>query len=900
MIRPDPDRLLARVAEQESRARRGRLKVFFGAAAGVGKTYAMLEAARLKKRDGVDVLVGYVETHRRSETEALLEGLEILPRRQTGYRGTTLEEFDLDAALARRPALILVDELAHTNAAGSRHTKRWQDVLELVQAGLEVYTTLNVQHLESLTDVVARITGIQVRETVPDSVFEQADEIELVDLPVAELLKRLEEGKVYLPQQAGRALENFFREGNLIALRELALRRTADRVDLQMEAYRRDRSIEANWPVTDRIMVSIGASPFSARLLRATARAARRLRAPWVAAFVETPDFAHAPQETRSRVLSALRLAERLGAEAVTLTGSRVSEALLDYAKARNVTRIVIGKPSGPLWKRLLRGSILDELIQGSGDIDIYAIRGEGEAPEAAPASPVPTVSRVARRGYWHALLVVGVTTVLSRLLLPVLEPTNLSMIYLLGVVLVAMRGARGPAMLAAVLSVAAFDFFCIPPYLTFAVSDTQYLLTFAVMFGVALVVSSLTLSIRQQERSAVERAKRTEALYRLSHQMAGSLNAGVLVEVITAITAETFRAKVAVLLPTGDGGLTGGREWKENSLLDVAEQAVARWVLDHGQPAGRSTQTLPGARALYLPLTGSQKTVGVLGILPSDWEIVENPEQFHLLETFASQAALALERAEIARQARQAEIQAEAERLRTSLLSAVSHDLRTPLASITGAATGLLAQAGRLDQATSRELLETISDEADRLNRLVNNLLEMTRLESGAVEVRKEWHPLEEILGAALKRTERQLGDRPVRVDLPADLPMVAVDDVLLQQAFINLLDNAAKYTPAGAAIEIRARAAGEMVEIEVRDSGPGFPPGAGKQVFDKFYRGAGEAARGAGLGLAIVKAIIDVHGGQIEAVNHPQGGACLRFTLPAAAGVPSAAALREQEHAG
>jgi two-component system sensor histidine kinase KdpD len=518
------------------------------------------------------------------------------------------------------------------------------------------------------------------------------------------------------------------------------------------------------------------------------------------------------------------------------------------------------------------------------------------EPSAAAGVPPAPP----ARRGYWQALLAVAITTVLSRLLLPVLQPTNLAMIFLLGVVLVAMQGARGPAVLAAVLSVAAFDFFCVPPYLTFVVSDPQYLLTFAVMFGVAMVISTLTLSFRQQAQAADERAKRTEALYRLSHQMAGSLNAGVLVEVITAITAETFRAKVAVLLPNADGGLAGGREWRENSLLDASEQAVARWVLDHGQPAGHGTPTLPGARALYLPLTGSEKTVGVLGILPSGWEIVEDPEQFHLLETFASQAALALERAEIARQARQAEIQAEAERLRTSLLSAVSHDLRTPLASITGAATGLLAQAGRLDQATSRELLQTISDEADRLNRLVTNLLEITRLESGAVEVRKEWHPLEEILGAALKRTERQLGNRPIRLDLPADLPMVAVDDVLLEQAFINLLDNAAKYTPAGSAIEIRARAAGEMVEVEVRDSGPGFPPGAGKQVFDKFYRGAGEAARGAGLGLAIVKAIIDVHGGQIEALNHPQGGACLRFTLPAAVGVPSAAALREQEHAG
>jgi two-component system, OmpR family, sensor histidine kinase KdpD len=877
--RPDPDALLRRATAEEARVRRGKLKIFFGMAAGVGKTYAMLEAAQRHRAARIDTVIGYVETHGRAETAALLENLEVLPRRQTQYRGTTLEEFDVDAARLRHPTLIIVDELAHTNAPGSRHTKRWQDILELIDSGIDVYTTLNVQHLDSLNDVIAKITGVQVRELIPDSVFDQADEIELVDLPAQELLDRLRQGKVYVPAQAQNAIENFFRAGNLIALRELALRRAADRVDAQMDAYRRERAIKSAWPVSDRILVCIGTSPFSASLLRSTKRMADRRAAQWIAAFVETPDYANASEEVRTRVLATLRLAEQLGAETVMLSGPNVTTPLLEYARSRNVSRIVIGKPSGPLWKRLLYGSILDELIQGSGDIDIYAISGD-------TARPPPTVSPMRRitnrrKDYVVALITVGLTTILCRFLLPVLTPTNLAMIYLLGVVFVALRGARGPALLASLLGVAAFDFFCVPPYLTFAVSDYEYVLTFIVMFIVALIVSNLTVYTKQQAKAAIEREARTNALYRISKQLSQTVNRAVLVELITAMTAETFRAKVVVILASD--GLASPREWSESFPLDSTERGVAAWVLEHGQPAGKGTQTLPGAKALYLPLQTSAATIGVLGVQASDWSTLETPEQIHQLQAFAAQAALALERSTMAADAQSAAVRAETERTRTALLSAVSHDLRTPLTSITGAASGLLTQGAQLDDSTKHELLVSIVDEADRLSRLVNNLLEMTKLDSGPVELQKDWQSLEDIVGSALRRCERQLGKREIRIALP-DLPPVFVDGLLFEQAFINLFENACKYAGSSARVEVTAEANGEFIDVEVRDYGKGFEAGTETKVFEKFYRGHSTDGRGAGLGLAIVRAIVEVHGGKIRAYNHQLGGAVVRFTVPAA----------------
>ncbi|MCI0548397.1 MAG: sensor histidine kinase KdpD [Candidatus Rokubacteria bacterium] len=890
--RPDPDVLLARVHQEEARQHRGKLKVFLGAAAGVGKTYAMLEATRAEKAGGVDVVVGWVETHGRAETEALLAGLEILPPAVFEYRGADLREFDLDAALARRPALILVDELAHTNAPGSRHAKRWQAVLELLDAGIDVYTTMNVQHLESVNDLVAQITGVIVRETVPDSVLDEADEVELIDLPPDELLERLRDGKVYVPDQAREAARSFFRKGNLIALRELALRRTADRVDAEMREYMRDHAIRGTWPVAERLLVCVGPSPYAPRLLRAAKRMAERLGAPWIAAYVETPAHHRLSAEARERVVRALRLAEQLGAEPVTLSGSRMSDEILAFARARNVSKIVVGKPARSLWRRILLGSIVDTLVQGSGEIDVYVISGDKEAEEAPPVRVRPRATDWPMYGY--AVGVVAVATGIAWAMYPTFERSNLVMLYLLGVVLVAMRAGRGPSAFAAVLAVAAFDFFFVPPYLTFAVSDTQHLVTFAIMLVVGLVVSSLTVRMRAQAESARERERRTAALYAMSRELATTRGIGALAGIAARHVAELFASRVAVLLPGAEGrlepapGLTGGFE------VDASDRGVSQWVYEHGQPAGLGTTTLPGASALYLPLIGSRRTLGVLGVRPADPHLFEAPEPLHQLETFASQTAQAIERASLAQEAQDAQVRAETERMRSSLLTSVSHDLRTPLATITGAASTLLDEGAELAAGTRRELLEAVHEEAERLNRLVQNLLEMTRLESGALALRSDWHPLEEVVGAALGRFGKRLVGRVVATRLPADLPLVRIDDVLIEQVLINLVDNALKYTPPESPIEIAAWPGDGQVVVEVGDRGPGVPAGKEERVFEKFYRGGDAHGRGVGLGLAIAEGIVKAHGGRIWAERRPGGGLAFRFTLPAS-GAPPALAPEE-----
>jgi two-component system sensor histidine kinase KdpD len=878
--RPDPETLLARAKEEEARKTRGRLKLFFGAAAGVGKTFAMLEAARELEAAGVDVVVGYVETHGRAETETLLEGLEILPPRLVPYRGTVLKEFDLDAALARHPAVILVDELAHSNAEGSRHAKRWQDVLELVDAGINVYTALNVQHLESLNDLVAKITGVVVRETVPDSALERADEIELVDLPPDELLQRLQEGKVYLPQLAQEAIRNFFRKGNLIALRELALRRTADRVDAQMQAYMRDHAIAKTWPVAERILVCISPSPQAGQLVRAGRRLATRLGAEWIVAFVETPASAKLSQADRDRVVQTLRLAEQLGAETATLSGPTMSEEILTYARARNVSKIVIGKPVRSLWKRIVLGSIVDALVRGSGGIDIYVVSGDKEA--AVPKSAGRRPEQTDWPGYAEALGVVGLCTGLASLMFQHFGLSNLIMVYLLGVVAVAARRGRGPTVLASVLSVATFDFFFVPPFLSFAVSDTQYLVTFAVMLAVALVISGLTVRIRAQADAARNRERRTAALYAMSRELANTRGVDGLLAIAIRHIVDVFPAEVSVLLPDTAGRLAARSVPAATLRADSTEQAVAQWVFEHRELAGLGTSTLPGAAALHVPLIGSRGAVGVLGVKPAEAHAFDSPEQLHLLETFANQTALAIERTTLADEAQASQVRMETERLRNSLLSSVSHDLRTPLATITGAATTILESGSRLDQRTQHELLESIRDEADRLNRLVHNLLEMTRLESGALELRRDWHPLEEVIGAALARLAKSLGAQRVTVSIPPDLPLVSMDDVLIEQVFVNLLDNAVKYTPPDSAIRILVTATDSSVTAEVADHGPGLPKGQETRVFDKFYRAAPDGRRGAGLGLAICRGIVLAHGGRIWAHNLPEGGVAFLFTLP------------------
>lgn len=878
--RPDPDLLLAQVRQEEARAHRGRLKVFLGAAPGVGKTFAMLETARAKRADGVDVVVGIVETHGRAETQALADGLPTLSRRTIDYHGTRLAEFDLDAALARRPALILVDELAHTNAPGSRHAKRWQDIDELLAAGISVLTTVNVQHLESLNDVVAQITGVTVRERVPDAVLEQADEVELVDVTPDVLQQRLREGKVYLPEAAGRALERYFREGNLIALRELALRRTAERVDAQMRRYMRAQGIDAIWPAGERLLVCVGANPAAARLVRSARRMAAGFGATWIAAYVETPGNDRLPAADREALTANLALAAELGAETVTLAGTSASEEILAYARRQNVTRIVVGKPTHPRWRDRLRGSMLDELVRGSGDIDVYVITGEAEGarprlqPSAGPDTPGSQ--------YVAALGWVAAATAIGLLLRAELKTIDVAMLYLLAVVVVSGRYARGPAVATSLLSIAVFDYCFVPPFYTFSVSDAGYVLTFAVMLLIALAMSRLTSRIREQAIASRGREERTAALYALSRDLAAAPDADALGRIIASRARETFGGPAAVLIPGAGGDL----RWPADTPApDDAEKelGVARWSLAHGRAAGRGTDTLPAAQHLFVPLAASDRTVGVLAIDNPDPARLREPEQRRLLDAFAGQAGLALERARLADASRRTQVEMEAERLRTSLLSSLSHDLRTPLGAIEGAATTLLDTGTDLAPGTRRDLAQTVVEESQRMTRLVGNLLNMIRVETGSLQAEKEWQPLEEVVGVALIRMADKLKAHRVTTDLPADLPLVPIDGLLIEQVLVNLLENAAKYTPAGTEITIQARAEADAVIVEVADRGPGIPEGEEERIFDKFHRlPGGAAAGGVGLGLTICRGIVAAHGGGISATRRAGGGAIFRIRLP------------------
>ncbi len=898
--RPDPDELLRRIREQEEREHRAKLKIFFGASAGVGKTYAMLVEAHERRRADVDAVVGVVETHGRPETAALLEGLESLPPRPVEYRGAVLREFDLDAALARRPGLLLLDELAHTNAPGSRHAKRWLDVEELLAAGIDVYTTLNVQHVESLYDVVAQITGVAVREIVPDSILERADEIELVDLPPDDLLQRLREGKVYIPEQAARAAEHFFKKGNLIALRELALRVTADRVDQQMESYRREHAIRDTWAVGGRILVGLGEPVAGLRLIRAASRMAARLQAEWLVVHVETPGEFTPTETARDPLVDLMGYAEELGAETAMLTGTRVAEQMLAYARERNVSRIIVGKPTRPRWLRLLRGSLVDALLAGSGEIDVFVMSGESEEDERPPGPAPARPLSLRASSYAQSLLAVALCTGIAWVVDLRLPPANLPMIYLLGIMAVAMRLGRGPAVMASIVSVAAFDFFFVPPKLAFHVHDTQYLLTFAGMLVVALVISTMASRLRRQADAAREREHRTAALYMLSRELSSLRETQELLRAALRRVTDVFGGRGVILLPDAAGRLSVVAG--EVSLLGEAghDQGVAQWTFDHAQPAGAGTPTLPAAGALFLPLLGASEAVGVLGIVPDEPGRVLTRDRFRLVETFASQVALSLERAQLAEQAERAHVLVESERTRSLLLSSVSHDLRTPLSVITGATSSLLADEAALPGPVRRELVETIAEEAQRLNRLVGNLLDMTRLESGALAVRWEWHSLEEVVGSALGRLESRLQGREVVVRLAPGLPLVQLDDVLIEQVLFNLVENALKYTPPGSPIGIGATLVDGALRIEVADRGPGLPPGQEESVFEKFYRGRREGdPSGVGLGLSICRGIIEAHGGAISAANRDGGGAVFRVTLPQPES-PPAVALDEDPGAG
>ena len=898
--RRNPDELLAAVQREEARARRGRLRIFFGASAGVGKTYAMLEAAQAARAAGTDIVVGYVEPHGRAETERLLAGLERLPTQAVRVRGIVRQEFDLDAALKRHPVVLIVDEYAHTNLVDGdpppRHPKRWQDVEELLSAGIGVWTTVNVQHLESLNDVVASVTGVRQQETVPDHAFEAADEVELIDLPPDDLLMRLHAGKVYTADQVATAVQRFFRKENLTALREIALRKTADRVDAAMRAFAGHDVAAQPWLARDRLIVAPGPDAQAEQLVRAGKRLADALDAEWIVVYVETPELLKLSDRERNRRIDVLRLAESLGAEAVTLDGPSAADVVLEYARTRKATRIIVGAPKRRRWRALWRPSTVTELVRRAGSIDVVvvgpssvgatAVRPPG--PRATRIAPAPEKTGIAWRRYAAAGATSVAATGVAWLMYPHFELTNLVMVYLLAAAVAGLRFGRGPAIAAAIANVAAFDFFFVPPRFAFAVSDFQYLVTFGVMLVVAFAIASLTASVRQQTRIAGHRERRTAALYAMSRELTRTRGVANMAAVAVRHVEDVFASRALVLVPGNDGRLHYPREPQSQEPVWRADMSVAQWVYHHNEPAGLGTDTLPGSAALYLPIRGSKLTFGVLAVQPTNLRRILLPEQRHLLETFAGQLAVGIERAALAEESESSRVAAEAESLRRRLLVSIAHDLKRPIEKIRAAGVSL-ESAGALDDERRRELAHAIGANAEQLADVVQNALELVRLEAGSPALRLEAQRVAEIAGAVLARMRPALAAHVVALEIAEDVPPVRVDRPLIEEVFENLLKNAAGYTPAGTTVTIRARRDGDWVVVLVEDNGPGLPAGDTALLFQAFERGESRGG-GAGLGLAICRIIVAAHGGRITARRARSGGAEFEFTLPVAAGASDA----------
>jgi two-component system sensor histidine kinase KdpD len=903
--RPNPDELLAQIKAEEDKAqeeqkKRGRLKIFLGYAAGVGKTYTMLEAARQRKRE-LDVVVGYVETHGRSETDALLEGLEIIPRKEVEYRGVILQEMDLDRVLARQPQLALVDELAHTNAPDSRHPKRYQDVEELLEAGIDVYTTLNVQHIESLRDKVAQITSVWVRETVPDSVIDEATEIELVDLPPDELLKRLKEGKVYVTQQIARATSEFFRRENLTALRELTMRTATER------AYLETHAIRSPAPTGERLLVCISPSS-SDSLVRTARRLASQLGAEWFAIYVETADDVRLLPSQLNRLTSTLRLAERLGAKVVTLRlpappkdlsigeeaerlgakvmtpeGTDLATAIAEYARAHNITKIAVGKPKPAGWQKLLRKSVVSQIIRQS-DADVYVVTGKGEPVKKPKVLNIQVIGNW--RGYLQGLALVVLATLLGELINKHVAPVNVVMIYLLCVVITAILGGLGPSVLVAVLSVLAFDFFFVQPPYTFHAASVWDIFTFVALLVVGVTISYLTTRFRQQAQAARRRELETATLYALSRNLATTVEAETIIHAIISGAKEMFGHDVVIFLPDAQNKATL-KPYRDNPNLPIDDKdiAAAVWSFQHQKVVGQGTDTLPNAKARYLPLSTVRGTAGVMAFRMADTTNRLTTEEARLLESYADLAALAVERIELAEEARKVQILEATERLQTALLNSISHDLRTPLVSIIGVLSSLQEEGMALDDVAKKNLIQVASEEAERLNHLITNLVDMSRIEAGALRISKQTSDVQELIGVALEQLGGRSITRPIKMDLPAELPFVSVDIGLVVQVFVNILDNAFKYSPPDSPIEIKGRQVAQQIEIAVADRGIGIPPEDLLRVFDKFYRvQRADNVIGTGLGLSICKGIVEAHGGHIVAENRPGGGTIIKLTLPMA----------------
>ena len=883
--RPSPEALLEAFRREDSPA--GKLKIFVGAAPGVGKTYEMLTSAHARLKAGVDVVVGFVETHGRAETEALVRGLEVIPRRRIAYKDQILEEIDLDAVIARRPKLVLVDELAHTNVVGSRHPKRYLDVEELLSQGIDVYTAINIQHIESLNDVVAQITHVRVRETVPDSMFDRADAIELIDLTPDDLIQRLREGKVYVPKQAERALEHYFSPGNLTALRELALRRTAERVDEQLLTHMQANAIAGPWAAGERIMVCVSEDPRAAGLVRYTKRLSDRVHAPWTAVTIETRRSLQLTDAQRDRLTDTLRLAESLGGEALTLPGvnRHIADDLIHFAQGNNVTQIIIGKSSRSRLFEIIRGSVVHDLVRRAGHISVSVIAGD-----ALPAATNVSVQTRARnepfrpRPYLMAILMTATGLGMAELVRPVFGIENVDLVFLTAVVGVAARYGLGPSLLASIMASLCYNFFFLPPIYTFTIADPTNIAAFFFFMLIAVLVSNVAARVRIQADTAIGRIRSTEQLYAFSRKLAGTAKLDDVLWATAYQAALMLKVRVVLLLPQ-DGRLTVMTGYPPEDELDDADLAAASWAWSNDRAAGRGSDTLPGAKRLFLPMRTGRGLIGVIGIDDDRTGPLLTPDQRRLLDALVDQGALAIERVLLVEDMDRVKRSLEQDRLRAALLTSISHDLKTPLASVLGAASTMRDLAGNLSDQQKVELLGTVIDESERLNRFIANLLDMTKLESGAIVPNAALHDIGEIVGSALRRAGKILGAHRVSLDLAADLPMLELDAVLFEQVLFNLLDNAAKYSPHGTMIAIRARRDGRWVVLDVSDEGEGIPPGEVEHIFDKFYRAQkGDHVRpGTGLGLAISRGFVEAMHGRITAANRTdRRGAVLTIRLP------------------
>ncbi|MBR1138916.1 MULTISPECIES: sensor histidine kinase [Bradyrhizobium] len=883
--RPSPEALLEAARREDSPA--GKLKIFVGAAPGVGKTYEMLSSAHAKLKAGIDVVIGFVETHGRAETEALVRGLEVIPRKRIVYRDQVIEEMDLDAVIARRPKLAIVDELAHTNAAGSRHPKRYLDVEELLSHGVDVYTAVNVQHIESLNDVVAQITHVRVRETVPDSILDRADAIELIDLTPDDLIQRLKEGKVYVPKQAERALEHYFSPGNLTALRELALRRTAERVDEQLLNHMQANAIAGPWAAGERILVCVSEDPRAAGLVRYTKRLADRVHAPWTAVTIETRRNLQLSDKQRDRLADTLRLAETLGGEALTIpgVGRRIADDLIGFAQANNVTQIIIGKSQRSRLFEIIRGSVVHDLVRRAGNISIHVIPGEESTEPASPSVQMRARSEPMRpKPYVMALLITAAGLGLAELIQPFFGIENVDLVFLTAVVGVAARYGLWPSLLASVVASLCYNFFFLPPLYTFTITDPTNVAAFFFFMLIALLVSNVAARVRVQADTATQRIRTTEQLYAFSRKLAGTATLDDVLWATAYQAALMLKVRVVLLLPQ-DGKLTVMAGYPPEDQLDDADLAAASWAWSNDRVAGRGSDTLPGAKRLFLPMRTGRGSIGVIGIDDDRTGPLLTPDQRRLLDALVDQGALAIERVLLVEDMDKVKRTMEQDRLRSALLTSISHDLKTPLASVLGAASTMRDLATRLSDREKLDLLATVIDESERLNRFIANLLDMTKLESGAIKPNTALHDLSEIVGSALRRASKILAGHRVSLDLAADLPMVEVDAVLFEQVLFNLLDNAAKYAPADTSIAIRAARDGNWVVLDVRDEGDGIPAAEIEHVFDKFYRvQKGDQVRpGTGLGLAISRGFIEAMHGRIFAGNRTdRRGAILTIRLP------------------